>query len=87
MIGDQIISEIVKQGMVRSDEEEPNVLIWKANAPEQLEAVAGIGRLDEALELLRKWQKWADMGVGDFLPEWMGPVMDETYEATRDFLG
>lgn len=38
-IGQQIIDEIIKQGMVRTDDAAPSVLIWSANAAEQLEAV------------------------------------------------
>ena len=36
--GDCIIEVIIQGGLVRADEECPNVLIWSANAPEQLEA-------------------------------------------------
>ena len=38
-IGHQIIDFIVEHGLVRSDTEEPTVLIWTGNAAEQLEAL------------------------------------------------
>ena len=41
-IGEQIINEIVKQGMVQiahPDSNESHVLVWKANAADQLSAM------------------------------------------------
>ena len=35
-IGEMVIDAIVKGGFVRADSEEPLVLVWSANAPEQI---------------------------------------------------
>ena len=51
-IGQDIIDEIIKQGMVRSDDVEPTVLIWSANAAEQLDALVD----RETADIMRKWQ-------------------------------
>lgn len=40
-IGDDILSEIIKQGMVRIDGPEAVVFVWNANAAEQLDALVG----------------------------------------------
>jgi len=37
-------------------------------------------------DLLREWQKWADMGIEDLLPKWCAPVLNETYQKTRTLL-
>jgi hypothetical protein len=50
-IGQDIIDEIIRQGMVRSDDVEPTVLIWSANAAEQLDALVA----QEAADIMRKW--------------------------------
>lgn len=43
-LGDRILDEIIKQGMVqvvpRAPGQDGDILVWNANAPEQLEAVA-----------------------------------------------
>lgn len=38
-IGHKIINEIIRQNMVRTDEAEPRVLVWSANAAEQLDGL------------------------------------------------
>lgn len=38
-IGHRILNEIIRQGMVRTDSDDPTVLIWNGNAPEQLECL------------------------------------------------
>lgn len=38
-IGEKILDEIIKQGMVSPHPETPNLLIWSANCAEQLDAV------------------------------------------------
>lgn len=38
-IADKILNEIIKQGMVRADPQNPSLLIWNANTQEQIEAV------------------------------------------------
>lgn len=35
---------------------------------------------------LYEWKKWADMGIEDFLPEWVKPVLHDTYEKTKEIL-
>lgn len=38
-IGEKIIDEIIKQGMVKPDPQEPTVLVWSSNAEEQISAL------------------------------------------------
>jgi hypothetical protein len=38
-IGEKILNEIIKQGMVSPHPDTPNLLIWSANCAEQLDAV------------------------------------------------
>jgi len=47
--GELIIDEIIRQSMVRT--EEPAVLVWSANAAEQLDAIVA----GETKDIMRKW--------------------------------
>ncbi len=54
-IGEQIINEIVKQGMVQiahPDPNEPHVLVWQANAADQIAGLVmnAVGKRCEQLE-------------------------------------
>lgn len=59
-IGEELIDEIIKQDMVRPDAQCPNLLVWSANAAEQLEAV--VARETEAI--YKKWAADKDLLLG-----------------------
>lgn len=83
-IGEEILDEIIKQGMVRADDECPNVLIWAANAHEQLEAV--VQREIDAI--YRKWDadKRLFSGAMQLLKERGGmPCSQELIDAADRF--
>lgn len=73
-IGDDILSEIIKQGMVRVDGQEPVVFVWSANAADQLSAVVNHSiRRDERknalankLAELDEYRRLADESGGTF---------------------
>jgi hypothetical protein len=50
-IGHEIINEIIRQNMVRTDEAEPRVFVWSANAAEQLDGLVA----SDTAETMRKW--------------------------------
>ena len=59
-IGQKIINEIIRQNMVRTDEAEPRLLLWSANAAEQLDGLVAHSaewaeRARSALEAERRW--------------------------------
>ena len=88
MNGQRIIEEICKQDMLKDaipNEEGGHIFVWSANAEEQLEAIMAEGA-KPYIEMLIKWKKWADMGIEEFLPEWVRPVLHKTYEDTDNLL-
>ena len=60
--GELIIDEIIRQKMVRTDPENPLVLVWKANAAEQLEGIVA----QETSEIMRKWDSDRRLMAGAF---------------------
>lgn len=88
MDAQRIIDEIIKQDMIKDaipNEEGGHIFVWSANAEEQIEALM-LDIIEPLTAQLLKWQKWADMGVEEYLPEWMRPVLHKTYEETKALL-
>jgi len=88
MNAQKILDEIAKQGMIQTaipNEEGGFIFVWAANAEEQLDALLNNDAL-EGMQLLHEWKKWADMGIEDFVPEFVKPPLNETYEKTEKFL-
>lgn len=55
------------------------------SAEEQLDALLNNDDL-EGIQLLHEWKKWADMGIEDFVPDFVKPALRDTYEKTERFL-
>jgi len=45
-----------------------------------------IAEQDALMAALYEWAKWHDKGIEDFLPEWVKPVLRDTYEKTKELL-
>lgn len=78
-IGDKIIDEIIKQGMVKTDPQEPTVLVWSSNAEEQLSAVVLAAGFEQQAQIRQLRAKIEIMENGENL------IMDTAHKVADEF--
>ncbi len=86
-IGQQIIDEIIKQGMFAVKHPDPDtahVFVWSSGAAEQLEAlIEDRLRYNEALGLLKEAGDFLNKQGYERLPERIGEFVDSIPEAAK----
>lgn len=81
-VADKVIDEIIKQGLVQTDPIEPTVLRWKANAHDQIDAIAAENAATDTAIL-----DWFEANVDEFHYEYrtaIGPRQNHAYACFRE---